>query len=218
VLGALAWLLNQRRAAPELTHRTTHGVGLGARSTPAGDDARAHGAAPSSERAARDPPLARIGIVVGTLAALVVCIAAIWQKEQLVAHGRPIYVELAPVDPRSLMQGDFMQLAFRVPAAVDPRIAGLVSSRRPFVVARVDARGIATLQRVDDGGPLQAGELRIELTPKNGRWTFVTDAWYFREGDAERWSNARYGEFRVGDDGRALLVGMADAQLLPIKP
>jgi uncharacterized membrane-anchored protein len=44
----------------------------------------------------------------------------------------------------------------------------------------------------------------------------VTDAWFFREGDAERWQKARYGEFRVAPDGRALLVGMADADLRPI--
>ena len=39
----------------------------------------------------------------------------IWQKEQLIAHGQPVFVELAPVDPRSLMQGDYMRLEFRVP-------------------------------------------------------------------------------------------------------
>ena len=40
----------------------------------------------------------------------------------------------------------------------------------------------------------------------------------FREGDGQRWEQARYGEFRVEPDGRALLVGMADAQLRPIVP
>ena len=54
------------------------------------------------------------------------------------------------------------------------------------------------------------------MTPKGGRWTLVTDAWFFREGDGERWQKARYGEFRVAPDGRALLVGMADAELKPI--
>ncbi|WP_046241178.1 GDYXXLXY domain-containing protein, partial [Delftia tsuruhatensis] len=65
---------------------------------------------------------------------------------------------------------------------------------------------------------LAPGEQRFELTPRGGRWTLVTDAWYFREGDGQRWEQARYGEFRVEPDGRALLVGMADAQLRPIVP
>jgi uncharacterized membrane-anchored protein len=63
---------------------------------------------------------------------------------------------------------------------------------------------------------LAADELRITLTPKNGQWILVSDAWYFREGDAPLWEKARYGEFRVLPDGTALLVGMADADLKPI--
>lgn len=44
----------------------------------------------------------------------------------------------------------------------------------------------------------------------------MTDGWYFAEGDASRWEQARFGEFRVQPDGKALLVGMADEQLVPI--
>ena len=46
----------------------------------------------------------------------------------------------------------------------------------------------------------------------------MTDAWYFREGDATRWEAAKFGEFRVEPDGKALLVGLADAQLRGIAP
>ena len=41
----------------------------------------------------------------------------------------------------------------------------------------------------------------------------VSDAWFFKEGEAARWEKARYGEFRVLPDGRALLVGMRGPQL-----
>ena len=55
--------------------------------------------------------------------------------------------------------------------------------------------------------------MRIELTPKDGRWTLVTNAWFFAEGEAKRWEGAKYGEFRVDADGRALLVGLRGAKL-----
>jgi uncharacterized membrane-anchored protein len=58
--------------------------------------------------------------------------------------------------------------------------------------------------------------LRIELTPKDGGWILVTDAWYFAEGEAQRWSLARYGEFRVDETGRALLVGLHGRDLEPL--
>jgi uncharacterized membrane-anchored protein len=86
-------------------------------------------------------------------------------------------------------------------------------------VAGIDARGVATLLRpYDPRIPPAEGELLLELTPKGGRWTLATDAWFFREGDAERWQAARYGEFRVTPEGEALLVGLADAELRPIQP
>ncbi len=65
---------------------------------------------------------------------------------------------------------------------------------------------------------LAAGESRIELTPKNGRWFLVSDAWFFREGDGRKWEAARYGEFRVTPEGRALLVGLADENLRGLSP
>jgi uncharacterized membrane-anchored protein len=85
--------------------------------------------------------------------------------------------------------------------------------QRPRVVATRDARGVATLRRLHDGTPPGPGELLIELTPKSGRWILVTDAWFFEEGEAERWAKAKYGEFRVREDGQALLVGLRDAGL-----
>ena len=95
----------------------------------------------------------------------------------------------------------------------------LVAHHLRDALTRLDARGVATLVRLHPPGePLGADELRIELTPKNGQWTLVTDAWFFREGDAARWQAARFGEFRVAADGRALLVGLADEKLAAIKP
>jgi uncharacterized membrane-anchored protein len=163
------------------------------------------------------PALAAVAFTV--LATVVVAQIAIRDKETLIAHGRPIYVPLAPVDPRSLMQGDYMRLNFALPDAAARTDTGLLRGQRPFVVARVDTRGVATLLRLHaPGEALGANELRIELSPKNGQWTLVTDAWFFREGEAERWQRARFGEFRVGADGRALLVGLRDERLATIQP
>ncbi|MCJ0763968.1 GDYXXLXY domain-containing protein [Variovorax terrae] len=194
LLGAIAWLAWRRDAharAPE-------------RPAPAGPQ--------------RAPMLVALGLV----ATLAVANFAIWQKERLIAHGQPVYVELAPVDPRSLMQGDYMRLNFRIPDGVRHELDSLdslVALGRPQAMARRDARGVATLLRLQaPGAPLAADEFLIELSPKDGRWILVSDAWYFREGDAARWAAARYGEFRVLPDGTALLVGMADERLQPIRP
>lgn len=156
------------------------------------------------------------GVALCAVAVVVVANVGIWQKEELIAHGRPVCVELAPVDPRSLMQDDYMQLNFAMPGGLAGSLEGEAPRQRPRAVARRDARGVATLLRLDQGGPLAADEFRVEPTPKNGRLTLVSDAWFFKEGEGARWAGARYGEFRVGPDGRALLVGLRGPDLAPL--
>ncbi len=158
-------------------------------------------------------------IALTLLATLAVANWAIRDKEQLIARGAPLFVELAPVDPRSLMQGDFMRLRFSLPEPGERQATGLLRGQRLYAVAQRDARGVARLPRLmNPGETLAAGEFPLQLTPKDGEWVLVTDAWFFPEGDAARWEKARYGEFRVTPDGRALLVGLADAGLKPIRP
>jgi uncharacterized membrane-anchored protein len=160
---------------------------------------------------------AQIRITLSAAAVLLVANVGIWQKQNLIQNGQKIFIELAPRDPRSLMQGDYMALNFRLPSEVSSlSLTPLVSSQRPHLVVQRDARGVATPVRLDNGSALKTQELRIALTPKDGRWMLVSDAWFFREGDAKYWAAARYGEFRVTADGRALLVGMADAALRPM--
>ena len=156
------------------------------------------------------------------LATVVVANIAIADKEHTIANGQKVYVPLAPMDPRSLMQGDYMRLDFTLPPpneTIDLRNAGVegLLGSRPYAVGRLDARGVVAWERMEKyDTPLSPGEFRIQLTPKDGDWTLVTDAWYFAEGDASLWEKARFGEFRVQPDGKALLVGMADDQLVPI--
>lgn len=190
LLGALAWLA--------LGARPPKGPAATTAVPPAGKQRGAH-----------------MAIAGCALAVLAVANLGIWQKEQLIAHGQPVYVALAPVDPRSLMQGDYMRLNFQLPGALMDGPQGLSGAARAQVVATRDARGVARL-RAADGKPLAPGEFLIELTPKAGNWVLVSDAWFFEEGRAGHYARARFGEFRVGEDGRALLVGLRDAQLQPL--
>ncbi|MEN9891036.1 MAG: hypothetical protein RLY78_1331 [Pseudomonadota bacterium] len=146
------------------------------------------------------------------VAALLIVNAGIWRNETLIRQGRPVLVEIVPVDPRSLLQGDYMRLAFRLPADLPATLP--LDAHRPRILLAVDERGVARPLRLARPGEAPgAGQLLMELTPRDGRWTLVTDAWHFREGDGARWARARYGEFRVQADGRALLVGLRDEGL-----
>ncbi|MCL1487153.1 MAG: GDYXXLXY domain-containing protein [Marinobacter sp.] len=56
----------------------------------------------------------RIIGLLALLVALAMVNLSVFQKEQQLAHGKVVYLDLAPVDPRSLMQGDYMTLSFAI--------------------------------------------------------------------------------------------------------
>jgi uncharacterized membrane-anchored protein len=156
--------------------------------------------------------LSRALAALGLFAATGLSAQAIHQKETLIRDGRPVFVELVPVDPRSLMQGDYMALRFQLPDAALRHQP--VSGARPLAIGKMDGKGVLRLTRIGSAGtPLAADETRIRLGFKNGRWILVTDAWFFPERTAGKWEAARFGELRVLPDGSALLVGMADKDL-----
>lgn len=138
------------------------------------------------------------GLCLSLAATLIVANIIILQKEVINRNGRLVFIEIAPVDPRSLMQGDYMRLNF-----IRPELR--IETRRVKVVAQIDARGIAVLRREATGTALAPDEIIIELP--------LSDAWYFKEGEAKRWENARYGEFRIDSNGRSLLVNLRGEKL-----
>ncbi|MBK9617361.1 MAG: GDYXXLXY domain-containing protein [Uliginosibacterium sp.] len=164
-----------------------------------------------------DTRLRRVLIGLAALATLAVVNLGIWQKEDIIANGRPVFIKLAPVDPRSLMQGDYMALRYEMPTGLRNTLREVSKLTRPKLIGSLDNKGVLSLTRLAKGEP-GGSELVIELSPAKRDWTVVSDAWFFKEGDGLRWSRARYGEFRVMPDGRALLVGLADETLQAIRP
>lgn len=136
----------------------------------------------------------------------------IYQREQLLAHGQVVLLELAPVDPRSLMQGDYMALNFGIAdrAFGRGRTHELKDGR---IVAKLDEHGVAQFVRFDDKDiPLAEGEVLLRYRVRDERVKFATNAFFFQEGHAQIYEAARYGEFRVARDGEMILTDMRDAK------
>jgi uncharacterized membrane-anchored protein len=131
--------------------------------------------------------------------------ASIILKERIRTDGQRIYLALAPVDPRSLMQGDYMALRFEITNNLSTEAPG-------HAPLSVDERGVATL----NPSPA-AADLRIRYRVRNGQIWLGTNAYFFQEGTAERFEPAKFGEFRVDrESGEAVLVGLADGNLEPL--
>jgi len=147
-------------------------------------------------------------------------------KERQLASGKAVYLELAPVDPRSLMQGDYMALRFKIANDALPAMKrSETSGRRGFfrgqglapsdgrIVAALDERSVAMFRRLDDGTPLGSNEVLLRYRVREGDMKFATNAFFFQEGTGKRYEAARYGEFRVAADGELLLTGLRGKEL-----
>ena len=171
--------------------------------------------------------------------ALVSCVAivalvnySVVRKERLLENGSVVYLELAPVDPRSLMQGDYMALRFKLANDARPAMkrADTQEATRSFgfngsrdlaaadgrIVAALDDSSIAQYRRLDDGQPLASKEIYLRYRVREGEIKFATNAFFFQEGTAKQYELARYGEFRVARNGELLLTGLRSADLRPL--
>jgi len=158
----------------------------------------------------------RLLVLAGLLLVLGVTNMTILEKQRVLGAARLVLLELRPVDPRALMQGDYMALDFA--DSVSPPDGDLGAPEQGVAVMALDEASVARLARLDDGTPLAPNEIRFRFVGRfpDGRLDFGTDAFFFQEGEAERYAAARYGMFKVDDAGNAVLVGLADDRARPI--
>ncbi len=156
----------------------------------------------------------RHGLVLGGLLLVLGAInLLIADKERLTARGTPMLLELAPVDPRSLIQGDYMRLDY----AITRQHNGSGWPRDGHVVVTVDADDVARFVRRHDDTPLRPGEHLLRYRIRDDSLRLGTDAFFFQEGHAATYAPARYGELRVDDAGTSVLVGLRDAARQPLR-
>ena len=137
---------------------------------------------------------------------------SIYSRERLLTEGSVVLLHLAPVDPRSLMQGDYMALRFQAANNVRTYAANASPADGAIVLA-LDERRVGTFARIDDGTPLAANELKMRYRMRDQQVKFATNAFFFQEGDAQLYNKARYGEFRVDSNGDSILTNLRDEGL-----
>ncbi|MDF2188630.1 GDYXXLXY domain-containing protein [Paraflavitalea sp. CAU 1676] len=145
----------------------------------------------------------------------------ILQKEKILDKGKLVLLRLEPVDPRSLMQGDYMDLRYEIATVGDRSDFGWRKHSRNsqvptrgFCVVTLDSGLIARYVRVQKKRqPLNAGEYLIEYsTTDHYRIDIGAESYFFEEGKADKYDKAKFGGLRVDDKGNSVLVGLYDEQ------
>lgn len=150
-----------------------------------------------------------------TLLGLIVVNGLVLQKEQLKANGQVVFLEFAPVDPRSLIQGDYMRLRY----AVSREVENNTDKQDGFIVVGLDTNNVAQYMRIyDRQTPLSQNELLLRFRQRAFDVRIGPESFFFQEGHAKYYSNARYGELRVSSSGDILLVGLRGENLQTLSP
>ena len=135
---------------------------------------------------------------------------AIFQKEELIENGQPVFLRLAPVDPRSLIQGDYMALGYEIATKLP---SADLPVRGKLVIKR-SADGIASFVRIYDGQTaLAADEMLLNYYQHDWQVSLGAESFFFQEGEAKRYETARYAELRVEPSGKSILIGLRGEKL-----
>jgi uncharacterized membrane-anchored protein len=149
-----------------------------------------------------------IVIVVNLVLLLTYFNYSIVKKEEILTDGQLVLLELAPVDPRSLMQGDYMALRYAIPR----NIGSSEISKRGYCVIQLDSNKIARKVRLQaDVLPLSEKELLIKYTMPDG-WgmNIGAESYFFQEGQGVKYEKAKYGGVKIDPQGNSVLVGLYD--------
>ena len=178
-------------------------------------------------------------LVLTALLAIVYVNLNAWQSQQIKLRGEILFLELAPLDPLSLVQGQYMRLRFGIETRYDTTQEDyqIIQNNRGngLAIINLDSRRIGTLngllttnqwrqqQNRGDTILLQVHAQLLDSRSESAPFGFHSiriqqNSFLFQENTEDRYAKAKYGIFRVHENGRYILVDLADEQLRPLTP
>ena len=125
----------------------------------------------------------RILIIVNLILLLGYFNWSVYKKEQILKDGRLVLLQLVPVDPRSLMQGDYMRLNYKEASS---NLPDEQTDTRGYAILRTDSNQVGEIVRLQNTlEPVNDNELVIRYKIINRRrlprrrWNQPQPRWTF---------------------------------------
>lgn len=145
-------------------------------------------------------------VTVNIVIVLLFVFLQILAKEELRKSGELALFKLVPVDPRSLMQGDYMDLRYEV---TELFYSG--QPNRGVIVFKKDSSGVASLVRFQKNHELlQDHEYCIKYYKHKRGLSIGVQSFFFQEGSGHLYSQAKFAGIRVSKNGDKILTGLYD--------
>lgn len=163
-------------------------------------------------------------VLISSILILLLLNFAIYKNEMHIKNGKVVLLKLAPVDPRSLMQGDYMSLNFEISQEIwnilwkkRGKKSMYIDNGEGYIVVSLDKNKVASFVSIYNNQSLKSNEILLQYKARDNRVKFATDAFFFQEGKGKKYQKAKYGEFRVDKNGKMLLVCLRDEKLKKIE-
>jgi len=141
----------------------------------------------------------------------------IYQKRQLLKSGETIYFSIAPRDPRSILQGDYM--AFRYTLETDMKNAtDKVPDKIGYIVIAFDDKSVGHFVRFHRGEKLAANERLLKYQSLDYGYRIQPSTFFFQEKLQHDFQQAQYAIFHYNGEKNYLLVGLANKDKERIMP
>ena len=153
------------------------------------------------------------------------------QFEDVLATGKPVVLKIAPADPRSLMQGDYMVLNYAILSELQQsqflsesnesnETTGIdelsPSGKKAYILVHLDKNHVATLCEAQSEIPTDFKHCtpNVYLPIRYKGWfpELPSQDYFFAEGKGEYYAQAEYAEYRF-KDGILLLARLLDKDL-----
>ncbi len=142
---------------------------------------------------------------------LIILIVIIFQKETILRNGTDIILKVEPVDPRSIIQGDYVQLSYNI-----SQIDSDERYDRVYVLVEKNSKGIYQMKgiydTIEEAKKERTDDHQVIVTGKaNGNTiTYGIENFFIEEGTGiEVEQNAKYANIKVGSNGDAILISVS---------
>ena len=153
-------------------------------------------------------------------------VGLIAKNEWHLHHSKSIFIELKPVDPRSILQGDYMALAYELNLQTPKPLAeneNEILNQRIFNHASIHAKVILdsnnkVIRTILEPNNSSAEQSLILKNPENRYQALypASRSFLFAEGLAQCYEKAKYAEFKINQEGEAILFDLRGEELQPL--
>jgi uncharacterized membrane-anchored protein len=146
------------------------------------------------------------------------------RKENVIKHGQTVLLKLAPKDPRALMQGDYMRLRYTIADNLNKtlhlyrRASSTGKTNEPeiksdgYLILELETNSVAKFVKIYAGETLLSNQCLIYYRNRRGI-KIGAEKFFFKEGEENIYSKAKYGELKIDASGKSVLVGLRDKSL-----